>query len=80
MASLRDTVKDYQDELRDGIAWVAFWKQGRSWNAEYFHLDMDDGKFSRTVSSRIRTLVLEPQTGHNIHFCIITLHLFAMNK
>ena len=42
MASLRDTVKDYQDELRDGIAWVAFWKQGRSWNAEYFHLDMDD--------------------------------------
>ena len=42
MASLRDTVKDYQDELRDGFAWVAFWKQGRSWNAEYFHLDMDD--------------------------------------
>ena len=42
MASLRDTVKDYQDELRDGIAWVAFWKQGRSWNAEYFYLDMDD--------------------------------------
>ena len=42
MASLRDTVRDYQDELRDGIAWVAFWKQGRSWNAEYFHLDMDD--------------------------------------
>ena len=42
MASLRDTVKDYQDELRDGIAWVAFWKQGRSWNAEYFHLDMND--------------------------------------
>ena len=42
MASLRDTIKDYQDELRDGIAWVAFWKQGRSWNAEYFHLDMDD--------------------------------------
>ncbi len=40
MASLRDTVKDYQDELRDGIAWVAFWKEGRSWNAEYFHLDV----------------------------------------
>ena len=48
MASLRDTVKDYQDELRDGIAWVAFWKQGRSWNAEYFHLDMDDTSTRRT--------------------------------
>ena len=44
------------------------------------HLGQYNGKFSRTVSSRIRTLVLEPQTGHNIHFCIITLHLFAMNK
>ena len=42
MASLRDTVKDYQKELRDGIAWVAFWKTGRSWNAEYFHLEMGD--------------------------------------
>lgn len=28
--------KDYQDEPRDGIAWVAFWKQGRSWNAGIF--------------------------------------------
>ena len=42
MASLRDTVKDYQEELRDGIAWVAFWKTGRSWNAEYFHIEMGD--------------------------------------
>ena len=28
MASLRDIVKDYQDELRTGIVWVAFWKEG----------------------------------------------------
>ncbi len=42
MASLRDTVKDYQEEFKDGIAWVAFWKTGRSWNAEYFHLEMGD--------------------------------------
>ena len=40
MASLRDTVKEYQEELRNGIAWVAFWKEGHSWNAEYFHLDV----------------------------------------
>ena len=42
MASLRDTVKDYQEELRDGIAWVAFWKEGRSWNSEYLYLDIDN--------------------------------------
>lgn len=40
MASLRDKVKELQEDLRDGIAWVAFWKEGRSWNAEYFHLEM----------------------------------------
>ena len=42
MASLRNTVKEYQDELRDGIAWVAFWREGRSWNADYFYLEPDD--------------------------------------
>ncbi|HBF8939974.1 TPA: DNA primase, partial [Clostridioides difficile] len=42
MASLRDTVKEYQEELRDGIAWVAFWKTGRSWNAEDFHLELGE--------------------------------------
>ena len=42
MASLRDKVKEIQEDLRDGIAWVAFWKEGRSWNAEDFHLEMGD--------------------------------------
>ena len=39
MASLRDTVKQYQEELRDGIAWIAFWREGRSWNGDYFYLE-----------------------------------------
>ena len=42
MASLRDTVKQYQEELRDGIAWTAFWREGRSWNGEDFYLDAGD--------------------------------------
>ena len=42
MASLRDTVKQYQEELRDGIAWVVFWREGRSWNGEDFYLDAGD--------------------------------------
>ncbi len=42
MASLRDTVKDYQDELRDGIAWVVFWREKRSWDAQYLYLENDD--------------------------------------
>ena len=42
MASLRDTMKQYQEELRDGIAWIAFWREGRSWNGEDFYLDAGD--------------------------------------
>ena len=41
MASLRDVVSEYQDDLRNGIAWLAFWREGRSWQAEAFHLDLD---------------------------------------
>ena len=42
MASLRDMVSAYQDDLRNGTAWLAFWREGRSWQAEAFHLDLDD--------------------------------------
>ena len=40
MASLRDAIKAQQEELQGGNAWVAFWKEGRSWLSEAFHLDM----------------------------------------
>ena len=46
MASLRDVVSEYQDDLRNGIAWLAFWREGRSWQAEAFHLDLDDTLYS----------------------------------
>ena len=42
MASLRDCVKNYQDELSEGIAWVAFWREGRSWYSIGFFLELDD--------------------------------------
>ena len=42
MASLREAVKDYQDELRAGIAWVAFWREGRSWSSDYIYPEVDD--------------------------------------
>ena len=42
MESLRDTVREYQDDLRSGIAWLAFWREGRSWHGEAFRLDMSD--------------------------------------
>lgn len=34
MASLKSIVKDHADEFRDGIAWIAVWKEGRSWKSQ----------------------------------------------
>lgn len=39
MATLREIARRNLDEVRDGIAWVAIWKTGRSWNAETFYPD-----------------------------------------
>ena len=50
MASLRDTVKRYQEELRDGIAWIAFWRVGRSWNGDYFYLEANDALTAKDKS------------------------------
>ena len=36
MASLRNIVREYRDEIADGICWIAVWKEGRSWNIECF--------------------------------------------
>ena len=39
MASLRTMVGRFRNELREGVAYVVFWKNGRSWGAEAFWLD-----------------------------------------
>ena len=39
MASLRTMVGRFRNELREGVAYVAFWKNGRSWGAEAFWLE-----------------------------------------
>lgn len=41
MASLRDAVKDNAAELRDGIPWVVFWRDGRSWHSEAVFFSMN---------------------------------------
>lgn len=56
MASLRYIVNQFKEELRDGIAWVAFWKEGRSWNGEYFYEEADD-----TLSAEDRKRLKEIQ-------------------
>lgn len=48
MASLKEIAREYRDEIMDGIAWVAIWKTGRSWNAKAFWLNLETRGNQRT--------------------------------
>ena len=42
MAAINKIAREYADDIRDGIAWVIIWKDGRSWNATSVWLTIDD--------------------------------------
>lgn len=42
MAALAKIASTYSIEIVNGIAWVAIWKEGRSWNAQYYYIDEDE--------------------------------------
>lgn len=60
MASLRTMVGLYKDELREGIAHVAFWKEGRSWNASAFWLNHDDQIEEEDLPEVLDILAVDP--------------------
>lgn len=42
MSSLRQLIRDHRDEICNGVAWVAIYKDGRSWVAESFYPEDGD--------------------------------------
>lgn len=42
MASIREIARDVLDVARDGIGWIALWKDGRGWDVECFYVDYDE--------------------------------------
>lgn len=42
MASLKEAARSVISEARDGICWIAVYKDGRSWNAECVWIDYDE--------------------------------------
>ena len=70
MASLREAVKNNQEELRDGIAWVVFWREGRSWNSESFHLEMDDTFYPEDKARFAEIRAIDPKAVVlNSYYC-----------
>ena len=44
MSSLRKMVNEYKDDLQEGITWVIFWKEGRSWESSHVYTEIRDGE------------------------------------
>ncbi len=42
MASLRNIIREYRENIADGIAWVVIYKEGRSWKGNAFWPDGGD--------------------------------------
>lgn len=41
MATMRQTAQDMIDVARDGIGWIALWKDGKGWMARDLYPDID---------------------------------------
>lgn len=59
MAALKDIAKEYKEEIMEGIAFVAVWKKGRSWNATAFWLDPDTDKIAKEDVEDIKAIIKE---------------------
>lgn len=63
MAALRDVVRNLQEELRGGIAWVVFWREGTSWDGKSVYLDDDD---LLTKDDRIALMEILQKDAHAV--------------
>lgn len=50
MASIRKAAQWVLDDCRDGIGWVAIWKEGRSWESDRIYgVDFDGRSYTATI-------------------------------
>lgn len=50
MASIRNAAQWVLDDCRDGIGWVAIWKEGRSWESERIYgVDFNEREYTATI-------------------------------
>lgn len=50
MASIRNAAQWVLDDCRDGIGWVAIWKEGRGWESERIYgVDFDEHTYTATI-------------------------------
>lgn len=70
MAVLEKIVREWQQELRNGVAWVAFWKEGPSWDARCVYLDDNDLLVAEDTSALEEAIQKDPHAVVlNSYYC-----------
>lgn len=59
MASIRNAAQNVLDTARDGIGWIALWKEGRGWNTETFWPDYNEKENRLTFDEDDLTRIAE---------------------
>lgn len=72
MASIRNAAQWVLDDCRDGIGWVAIWKEGRSWESERIYgVDFDERTYTATIDDTEEQERLEAILAIDPHAIIV---------
>ena len=74
MASLRDTVSAYQDDLRNGTAWLAFWTQRSTVALHGWRSGVRAGAGRRRRFTLIWTTLFIQRTGRGLQRYRLPIH------
>lgn len=71
MAALKDIAREWADELREGIAWVIFYRSGRSWHSSAIWSDLwNEGFQTDDLNEAIEILKVDPNAvALNGYYC-----------
>lgn len=71
MAALKDIARGWADELREGIAWVIFYRSGRSWHASAIWSDLwNEGFQTDDLNEALEILKVDPDAvALNGYYC-----------
>lgn len=71
MAALKDIAREWADELREGIAWVIFYRSGRSWHGSAIWSDLWNEDFQTDdLNEALEILKVDPDAvALNGYYC-----------
>ncbi len=74
MSTLIELARNNADVIREGVAWLAIWKNGRSWESKVFYLNTDTGLLESDDIADVEAILAADKNAvilngyHSAHF------------